>query len=201
MKERTLLVPMSEIRVPAHRTFDAREKWIPGFRGKGELEVKFSWFQPDFKDHYLGLRENRESGKLVNEQLENHVIEHDVPERIIVVSRLLQEARDPEIIKALVELGGGHTVAFAHIFDVLNMQPNGEYRGLGQGLRVNHFDNIVYSPNRNGVDRSISFDWFKPGWSVATDPVGESVDDEKHEIELNGSWRIGDYVLHYKPQA
>ncbi len=196
-KEEALLIPMSEIRVPAHATFDSRERWIPGFRGKAQNETKFSWFQPDFKEHYLGLRENRDSGKLVNEQLENYVVENDVPERILVISKLSREARDPEIIKALIELGGSHTVAFAHILDVLNMQPNGEYRGFEQGLRVNHFENIVYSPSRDGVDRSISFDWFK-GWSMATDPIGEPVDDEKHEIELNGSWRVGDYVLSYK---
>jgi hypothetical protein len=196
-KESPLLKPMSEIRIPAHATFDSRERWVPGFRGKAENEIKFSWFQPEFKDNYLGLRENRESGKLVNEPLGNYVVEYDVPERIIVVSKLLREARDPEIIKALVELGGSHTVALAHVLDVLAMQPNGEY-GSGEGLRVNHFENIVYSPNRNGVDRSISFDWFNPGWSMATDPVGESVEDEQREIELNGSWRVGDYVLCYK---
>lgn len=198
MKKDALLRTMSEILVPAHTIFDSREKWTPGFRGKAENETKFSWFQPEFKDNYLGIRENRETGKLVNELLENHVVEHDIPERVIVVSKLLREARDPEIIKNLIEIGNGHTVALAHTLDLLTMQPNGEYRGLGKGLRVNHFDNIVYCANRNGVERSISFDWFTPGWSVATDPIEEAVSDEENEIEINGSWRVGDYVLYYK---
>lgn len=198
MKQGELLIPVSEIQVPAHDIFDGRDEWKPGFRTKGPEQVKFSWFQPEFKENYLGIKENREGGKLVNEPLDSHVVERDIPEKTIVVYKLVQEARDPEIIKALIDLGGGYVIAFAHLFDVVARQPNGEYLGPNKGLRINHFDNIAYCMNRHGVDRSISFDYFNPGWSMKTDEIEEPVSDEAHEIEIHGSWRVGDYILAYK---
>lgn len=197
-----ILRPIAEIQVSAWPEFDTRERCVAGYDGKGPNDLKVTWFQPDFYERYLGIAMVRPEGggKLQKQLLDQWLVEKSVPAKTIVVNELVVGARDPRIIAELDPNGtGAHVISLAHYFELLNRHPNGEYvKGSEGGIRVNHYENIAYCLDREGLLRSVSGDWFKPGWSIATDPIDQLDENEADAADRIGSWRAGDYVLSYK---
>lgn len=209
MSTSTILKPIAEIQVSAWPEFDSRVKCVPGFRKKGPEELKITWFQETFYEYYLGiLLEMNEAGKQEKRKLDKWLIERDVPARTIIISELLVGARDSRIIGALdPDNTGAHLISLAHYFEILNRHPNGEYvKGELGGIRVNHYDNLAYILDRNSEPKSVTSDFFKTddivkGYQVKSDPIDQPDENEADAADRLGSWRAGDYVFYYKPQA
>lgn len=145
-KSTTLLEVVGTIRVAAtSERFFAREKFLVNTRRNAA--VKISYLTDNFKEWFLGK------------------IEEPMAEIMLRYATLLRSSRYAPI---LAELGNAAEVALAHVFALMECQPNG-----GKGVLLTNWWNVFCVGDVNGVRRAVYVRWGHDGWGVR----GYSVED------------------------
>lgn len=137
--------------------FSAKEKFLNG----DPKVMKISYLGDDFRKWFLDK------------------IEENVPETDLDVHRLTEEFQSELILQ---ELGDEAETTLAHIWSLMENQPNGE-SGMGS-LLTDSYANIFYVRDQSGILRVVYLFWRDNGWYVHALAVTNS-----------HSWREGRQVF------